>query len=475
MSWEALLLAAMVTMLVAFALRIPVAIALTLAGFVGLVLAADLTLAESALRQITYGANYNFLLVAIPLFIFMAEIFTATGMSGRAFGAVKTLFGQRKAAVPLSTIGLGALLAAVSGSSAANVASLGRVAMEEMIAQGYRKPLAAGVVAVSGSLGIIIPPSIPAILYGFVNEMSVLAIFTAGVIPGLLIAFFSMVVTIIWVAYSDRKTSVPLGVEGGASFGQMTGDDPTPNHVGTIVGSAASEDVQNSGDVPVQNGSAAQPSRLAAGLQLLPILALVSLVLGIIYAGVATPTEAAAIGCAGAVLVAATGGGLSWGAMRVAIDRSLRSSGFILLIIFGAVYFVFFLNYTQIPNSVVNLVVGAEIGPAVTLIIVIVVMLALGTLMETISLVLVATPILAPVLVAAGFEPLAVAIILLILIEMGLNTPPVGLNIFIMLGVGKPYDLSYGEIVKGCLVYLIPGFLTIGVILMVPGITTFGS
>jgi C4-dicarboxylate transporter DctM subunit len=470
MSWEMLLLAAMTTMLVAFALRIPVAIALTLAGFVGLVLAADVTLAESALRQITYGANYNFLLVAIPLFIFMAEIFTATGMSSRAFSAVKTLFGRRKAAVPLSTIGLGALLAAVSGSSAANVASLGRVAMEEMIAQGYRRPLAAGVVAVSGSLGIIIPPSIPAILYGFVNEMSVLAIFTAGVIPGLLIAVFSMLVTIIWVAYTDRKTVVPVPV-GGPSVGQANGDeDPVAPHIGTVLGSAADEDA-----ILTEDSSTVPSSRLAAGLQLLPILALVSLVLGIIYAGVATPTEAAAIGCAGAVLVAATDGGLSWESMRVAIDRSLRSSGFILLIIFGAVYFVFFLNYAQIPNNVVNLVVEAEIGPAVTLIIVIVVMLALGTLMETISLVLVATPILAPVLVAAGFEPLAVAIILLILIEMGLNTPPVGLNIFIMLGVGKPFDLSYGDIVKGCLVYLVPGFMTIGVILMVPAITTFGT
>jgi C4-dicarboxylate transporter DctM subunit len=469
MSWEILLLSAMVTMLVAFALRIPVAIALTLAGFVGLVLAADVTLAESALRQITYGANYNFLLVAIPLFIFMAEIFTATGMSSRAFGAVKTLFGRRKAAVPLSTIGLGALLAAVSGSSAANVASLGRVAMEEMIAQGYRRPLAAGVIAVSGSLGIIIPPSIPAILYGYVNEMSVLAIFTAGVIPGLLIAVFSMLVTIIWVAYTDRKTEVPVSVRG-SSVGQTIGDHLVPPQTENIVGSAADEDA-----IPADGTSTVRSSRLAAGLQLLPILALVSLVLGIIYAGVATPTEAAAIGCAGAVLVAATGGGLSWESMRVAIDRSLRSSGFILLIILGAVYFVFFLNYAQIPNSVVNLVVEAEIGPAVTLIIVIVVMLALGTLMETISLVLVATPILAPVLVAAGFEPLAVAIILLILIEMGLNTPPVGLNIFIMLGVGKPYNLSYGDIVRGCLIYLLPGFMTIGVILVVPAITTFGT
>jgi C4-dicarboxylate transporter DctM subunit len=467
-SWEMLLLAAMVTMLVAFALRIPVAIALTLAGFVGLVLAGDVTLAESSLRQITYGANYNFLLVAVPLFIFMAEIFTATGMSSRAFGAVKTLFGRRKAAVPLSTIGLGALLAAVSGSSAANVASLGRVAMEEMIAQGYRRPLAAGVVAVSGSLGIIIPPSIPAILYGFVNEMSVLAIFTAGVVPGLLIAVFSMLVTSIWVAYTEQKTKFPVPVRR-SSVSRTNGDnEPVAPHIGTVVGSPEEA-------IPAGDSSTVQSSRLAAGLQLLPILALVSLVLGIIYAGVATPTEAAAIGCAGAVLVAATGGGLSWESMRVAIDRSLRSSGFILLIIFGAVYFVFFLNYAQIPNSVVNLVVEAEIGPAVTLIIVIIVMLALGTLMETISLVLVATPILAPVLVAAGFEPLAVAIILLILIEMGLNTPPVGLNIFIMLGVGRPYDLSYGDIVKGCLVYLVPGFMTIGVILMVPGITTLGT
>jgi C4-dicarboxylate transporter DctM subunit len=471
MSWGILLLAAMVTMLLAFALRIPVAIALTLAGFVGLVLAADLTLAESALRQITYGANYNFLLVAVPLFIFMAEIFTATGMSSRAFGAVKTLFGRRAAAVPLSTIGLGALLAAVSGSSAANVASLGRVAMEEMIAQGYRRPLAAGVVAVSGSLGIIIPPSIPAILYGFVNEMSVLAIFTAGVIPGLLIAAFSMLVTVIWVSYVARKTevSVPVGRE---SVDQANGDGQwsQPPHMETVVDSASDED-----SIRPEDRDMEPSSRLAAGLQLLPILALVSLVLGIIYAGVATPTEAAAIGCAGAVLVAGTGGGLSWKSMQVAIDRSLRSSGFILLIIMGAVYFVFFLNYAQIPNSAVNLVVEAEIGPAATLAIVIVVMLALGTLMETISLVLVATPILAPVLVAAGFEPLAVAIILLILIEMGLNTPPVGLNIFIMLGVGKPYNLSYGDIVKGCLVYLLPGFMTIGVILMVPAITTLGT
>jgi C4-dicarboxylate transporter DctM subunit len=470
MSWGILLLAAMVTMLVAFAIRIPVAIALTLAGFVGLILAADLTLAESALRQITYGANYNFLLVAVPLFIFMAEIFTATGMSSRAFGAVRTLFGRKRAAVPLSTIGLGALLAAVSGSSAANVASLGRVAMEEMIAQGYKRPLAAGVVAVSGSLGIIIPPSIPAILYGFVNEMSVLAIFTAGVIPGLLIAAFSMLVTVIWVSYGDRKAKAPVPARR-SSVGQVDGDsESVASDMDTAVVSARGEDA-----VHAKDRSTAPSSRLVAGLQLLPILALVSLVLGIIYAGVATPTEAAAVGCVGAVLVAATGGGLSWRSMQVAIDHSLRSSGFILLIIFGAVYFVFFLNYAQIPNNAVNLVVEAKIGATATLAVVVVVMLVLGTLMETISLVLVATPILAPVLVAAGFEPLAVAIILLILIEMGLNTPPVGLNIFIMLGVGKPYNLSYGDIVKGCLVYLLPGFMTIGVILMVPGITTLGS
>lgn len=471
MSWELLLLIAMVTMLVAFALKVPVAIALTLAGFVGLTLAADVSLAESALRQITYAANYNFLLVAIPLFIFMAEIFTATGMSSNAFGAVRTLFGSRRSAVPLSTIGLGALLAAVSGSSAANVASLGRVAMDEMIAQGYRKPLAAGVVAVSGSLGIIIPPSIPAILYGFVNEISVLAVFTAGVIPGLLIAGFSMLVTVLWVARSERND--PVLAERGHG------------HVRTGAHAANADDQPSEGDAagsaPAADRSGASAehagpsSRLSALFQLTPLLALVGLVLGIIYAGVATPTEAAAIGCAGSIAVAATGGGLTWGSLRLALDRSLRSSGFILLIIFGAVYFVFFLNYVQIPNQIVDLVVGANLGPTVTLIIAVVVMLILGTLMDTISLVLVATPILAPVLVASGFHPLVVAIILLILIEMGLNTPPVGLNIFIMLGVGKPFGVYYGDIVKGCLVYLIPGFATIGVILLIPGIATMGS
>ena len=469
MSWELLLLLSMVTMLVAFSLKIPVAIALTLAGFVGLTLAADVSLAESALRQITYGANYNFLLVAIPLFIFMAEIFTATGMSSNAFGAVKTLFGRRRSAVPLSTIGLGALLAAVSGSSAANVASLGRVAMEEMIAQGYRKPLAAGVVAVSGSLAIIIPPSIPAILYGFVNEISVLAIFTAGVIPGLVLAGFSMLVTVLWVAHSERKNPVLEDM----------------SHARTGAPAVITADQQAEGDAAASAPMADRTgvnvervgpvSRLSAAFQLTPLLALVGLVLGIIYAGVATPTEAAAIGCAGSIAVAATGGGLTWRSLRLAIDRSLRSSGFILLIIFGAVYFVFFLNYVQIPNQIIDLVVGANLGPAVTLIIAVVVMLILGTLMDTISLVLVATPILAPVLVNTGFHPLAVAIILLILIEMGLNTPPVGLNIFIMLGVGKSCGVFYGDIVKGCLVYLIPGFATIGVILLIPAVTTLGS
>ena len=465
MSWELLLLASTVTMLVAFALKIPVAIALALAGFVGLVMAGDLTLAENALRQITYGANYNFLLVAVPLFIFMAEILTATGMSSRAFGAVSTLFGRRRAAVPLSTIGLGALLAAVSGSSAANVASLGRVAMAEMVGQGFKKPLAAGVVAVSGSLGIIIPPSIPAILYGFVNEMSVLAIFTAGVIPGLLLAFFSMLITVAWVAHSDRRAAAPASAQRGVKVGQPSGASAAP-HVEAPTEPAARE-------ARLTGVDNRPTSRVSAVLQLVPLLALISLVLGTIYAGVATPTEAAAMGCAGSLAVAATGGGLTWKTLQVAIDDSLRATGFILLIIFGAVYLVFFLNYAQIPNSVVELFVGSDINPAVTLVIAIVVMLILGTLMETISLVLVATPILAPVLVTAGFEPLAVAIILLILVEMGLNTPPVGLNIFIMLGVGKDVGLSYGDIVKGCLVYLIPGFMAIGMILLFPWITTF--
>ena len=468
MSWELLLLLAMVTMLVAFSLKVPVAIALTLAGFVGLTLAADISLAESALRQITYSANFNFLLVAIPLFIFMAEIFTATGMSSRAFRAVRTLFGNQRSAVPLSTIGLGALLAAVSGSSAANVASLGRVAMDEMIAQGHRKPLAVGVVAASGSLAIIIPPSIPAIIYGFVNEVPVLAIFTAGVIPGLLIAGFSMLITVLWVARSSDMTPVSEEDASRTRALAANADDQQPE--GDAAASAAAAD--SSG---LQVERAGPSSRLSAAFQLAPLLALICLVLGIIYAGVATPTEAAAIGCAGAIAVAATGGGLNWGSLRLAIDRSLRSSGFILLIIFGAIYFVFFLNYVQIPNQIVELVVSANLGPGVTMIIAVVIMLILGTLMDTISLVLVATPILAPVLVTSGFHPLAVAIILLILIEMGLNTPPVGLNIFIMLGVGKPFGVSYGDIVKGCLVYLIPGFATIGVILLIPAVTTLGS
>lgn len=468
MSWELLLLISTCTMLVLFALKVPVAISLTLAGFVGLVLARDVALADNALRQITYGANYNFLLVAVPLFIFMAEIFTATGMSSRAFGAVSTLFGRRRAAVPLSTIGLGALLAAVSGSSAANVASLGRVAMAEMVRQGYKKPLAAGVVAVSGSLGIIIPPSIPAILYGFVNEMSVLAIFTAGVIPGLLIAIFSMLVTVVWVSRSDRRAApIPASVEQGVKVAQLSGGRGAPHH------DAPSEVAL--GERTPTGMDVGPSSRVGAALQLLPLLALIALVLGIIYSGVATPTEAAAIGCAGSLAVAATGGGLTWRTFQVAIEHTLRASGFILLIIFGAVYFVFFLNYAQIPNSVVELIVASDIGRAATLIIAVVVMLVLGTLMETISLVLVTTPILAPVLVTAGFEPLAVAMILLILVEMGLNTPPVGLNIFIMLGVGKEVGVSYGNIVKGCGVYLIPGFVTIGMILMFPWITTFGA
>lgn len=475
MSWEMLLLIAMVTLLIAFAIKLPVALALALSGFVGLISIGGWSLAQNALGQIVFSANQNFLLVAIPLFILMAELLTSSGVSTRAFGAVKALFGRRSSTIPLATIGLGAVLAAVSGSSAANVASLGRVALREMVDQGHRKPLAVGAVAAAGGLGIIIPPSIPAILYGFVNEVSVIRIFTAGIIPGLLLAFFSMVLVVLWDSRSRRVTSKDREVK----LETMSSSPPRPTRLmerlseGAHIGEEPPAPSLTPEEKAVLQGDLF-PSRWSAGLQLIPLLGLVGVVLGTIYAGVATPTEAAALGVAGALVVSYVGGELTWATASEALARSLKSSGFILLILFGAVYFVFFLNRARIPNEIVALAAESPAGPFTLLVISIVIMIILGALMETISLVLVATPIIAPVLVTAGFDPIAIAIIMLLLIEMGLNTPPVGLNIFILLGVGKPVGITYMEIVKGCAVFLLPSFAVIAVVLAFPGVATLG-
>lgn len=462
MSWVVLLLISLVVLIVAFAARIPVALGLTIAAFVGLSVGSNVDLATNALKQVVVSANMSFLLVAVPLFILMAEILTIAGVSGRAFGAVKALFSGRRASVPVATMGLGAILSAVSGSSAANLASVGRVAMGEMADQKYPKPLAAGSAATAGGLGIIIPPSIPAILYAYINEMSVIAIFTAGIVPGLIIIVIATAMIHIWLKVNDPGRARTLaGVRRERAASGVVANNPRED---SPTGSSTHE-------------TSSSPWRVRGSslLTLTPLLLLVVVVLGTIYGGLATPTEAAAIGVVGALVVGATTGQLALRDLWRAVQASLISSGFILLILFAAVYFVFFLNFAGIPNAVIGLVLEWELGPVALLLMTSIIVIALGTLMDTMSLVLVTTPILGPVLVEGGFEPVVAAIILLLLIEIGLNTPPTGLNIFILLGISKQHGYTYRDIIVGLSIFLIPSFVAIAAVAVFPAVATFSG
>jgi C4-dicarboxylate transporter DctM subunit len=406
-----LILAALFTLLL---IRVPVAFALGGLGLGMLILGGFSPLmAPQAILSTLDG----FILLAVPLFLLMSNILLKGGVGRDLFAAVHAWVGHWPGGLAVATILSCAIFAAISGSSVATAATIGTVAIPEMIQRGYERKFVYGLLAAGGTLGILIPPSIPMIVYGFVTEQSVIALFLAGVGPGLLLVVFFIVFSMVYARW----------------FGGYT---PEP---------ASSWD-----------------ERLRATVRAFPSILLALVVIGAIYSGAATPTEAAAIGFAVALVI--TGPllrTLTWQGLKEAAFDAMVTTVAIVLIIAGAKVFGKAITLYRIPQDI-SVFIGQTIDtPLAFIIVVSIVLLIMGLVFEALSMVLIMTPVLLPAAMALGFDPVWFGVYMVVMVECALITPPVGLNLYVIQSVARS---KLSDVSRGVLPFLVLMLISVAIL-----------
>jgi C4-dicarboxylate transporter DctM subunit len=408
-----ILTTAAVLMTVFFLVGLHVAPALGLIGVVLMVVFSDRPLLDM-LGQIAWNVNSSFVLVAVPLFIMMGEILVRSGISERMYRVLSYWLAPLPGGLLHSNVASCAIFAAVSGSSAATAATIGSVSLPAFRRRGYSEQLAVGSLAAGGTLGILIPPSISFIIYGVLVEESIGRLYMAGFIPGFLLAGIFMLIiglmVTIWPRLAPRETPPPWRI------------------------------------------------RLVGLLALVPMILLIFIVLGTIYLGVATPTEAAAFGVVAALILTALERRLSVRMLAETALATVRSSCMIMLIVTGAFTLSFALAILGVPAQVTDWVTGMQLSPVALVIFLILFYLLLGTFMESLSMMVTTIPILVPALKAAGVDLVWFGVIMVVLVEAALISPPEGINLYVIHGIRKSIQAEAG-IASGTITDLYLGVL----------------
>ncbi|MHA6263513.1 TRAP transporter large permease [Arenibacterium sp. CAU 1754] len=415
-----LILASLFTLLLA---RVPVAFAL---GGMGLALLVLGGFSPLMAPQAILSTLDGFILLAVPLFLLMANLLLKGGVGDDLFAAVNSWVGHWPGGLAVATILSCAIFAAISGSSVATAATIGTVAIPAMIERGYDKRFVYGLLAAGGTLGILIPPSIPMIVYGFITEESVGALFLAGVGPG-------MALVVLFIAYSMLHARLTT--------------------------------VQGAGK------PATMAERRVATMRAFPSIALAMLIIGGIYSGAFTPTEAAAIGFTAALLVTVVVlRSLSWKGFREAVFESMITTVAILLIVAGAKVFGKAITLYRIPQDISSMIAQAIETPLVFIIVVSIVLLLMGLVFEALSMVLIMTPVLLPSAMAMGFDPIWFGIFMVVMVECALITPPVGLNLYVIQAVARA---SLADVARGVLPFLLLMFLCVAILYVWPDLALY--
>ncbi|OED40898.1 hypothetical protein AB833_10920 [Chromatiales bacterium (ex Bugula neritina AB1)] len=346
-----------------------------------------------ALGDMVWQTGTDFLLVAIPMFVLLGEILLRAGITERMYDGIVKWLGWLPGGLMHSNIGSSALFAATSGSSVATAATIGTVAIPQIEKRGYNEPLFLGTIAAGGTLGILIPPSINLILYGLLTDTSVPELYLAGFMPGLVLALLFMATVVALCRIRPEWGGKPIV----ASWRQ----------------------------------------RFAALPALLPPLGIFIVVVGSIYAGLATPTEAAALGVVAAMILAAFNRALTLDMLRQAIESTMRTTSMIMLIILAAVFLNFVLSVIGLTQALADFVTGLGLTPYQTMFLIVGLLLILGCFMETLSMLLTTAPLITPIVVALGFDPVWFGILLMVLLETALITPPIGINLYVVQGIRK--------------------------------------
>ena len=408
-------------------LRMPLAFSMGLVGIVGIGLTRGWMPALASMAQVVQETGFAYTLSVIPLFILMGNFVARAGLAHELFHAAYTFIGHRRGGLAHATIAACAGFGAICGSSIATAATMSKVAYPSMKKLGYSDALSTGVIAAGGTLGIMIPPSTIMVIYGIVTETHIGKLFAAGVIPGILTAILLMVAVVI-----------------------MTSRDPEHAPAGEKF---------------------TWPERFEALRGIWGVLLLVFVVLGGIYGGIFTATEGAGMGAAGAFLFAWARKALTLQSLIDILVESARTTGMLFTLLIAATVFANFVNFTTMPGDLKEWITHLGLSPLMVVAAMMVIYVILGTVMEELTMVLLTIPLFFPIVVQLGFDPVWFGVLIVMVIQIGLISPPVGMNLFVLNTLLPKVGL--GTIFKGCWPFVAMQIITLGFLLTFPQLSLF--
>lgn len=438
-------LIAVALLLLLLAIRAPVALGLLVAGAVGLLLTDGFTLAEITLTRRSFESVGRYVLIVIPFFLAMGVLVKESGIAQDLFAVAQRVFRRVPGGLAVATIFACSAFGAISGSSVATVASIGRIAIKEMRALGYRVSVAAGAVGASGTLSVMIPPSIAMVLYGIVTGESIGRMLIAGIVPGILTA----------VAYS-AAVMVRAALRPAAFY--ATGGPSVPS------------------TPAVSLGSSGGPAPRLPYRSVVETVVLVTIVMGGIYTGFVTVVEAASLGAVAALVIFLLRRRREAGArlrrLRTSLLETTQLNAMTFLLLVGSGIFSYMLVSAGIPRDLSRFVASVEISPILTVLILLAIFIPLGMFLDPIAMLLIAVPLTYPIAVTElGFDGIWYGILVVKMTELALITPPLGLNAFVIAGVSE--DVSVEETFAGSLWYVPVDFAIIALLFAFPGIVTW--
>ena len=405
--------------------RVPIALAMGLTGFGGLAILKGMNPAMASVAATVWESGFQITLSVIPLFILMGNLVTKAGMARELYQAAHTFVGHLRGGLAMATIMACGGFGAICGSSIATAATMTKVAYPSMREVGYSDELATGAIAAGGTLGILIPPSTIMVIYGIMTETNIGRLFAAGVLPGV-VAIVLLCLAVQFICWRN-----PLAGP--------------------------------------RDRRATWRERFTAVRDIWGVVVLFAVVMGGIYGGIFTATEGAGIGAFGAFVFALVRRALTWKILLEVLVESARTTSMLFMILIGALIFANFVNYTSMPRDLLDFVTRYQVSPINVMIAICVIYVVLGTAMEELSMILLTVPIFFPLVVSLGFDPVWFGIIIVVVVEIGLISPPVGMNMFVVRSLLP--QVSTATIFRGVTPFVIADVIRLGILVAFPAIS----
>ena len=406
-------------------MRIPIAIVMIVVGYLGMAWVLNPIGALYNVGQTAFDAAINYELSVVPLFILMGNFVARANLAAELYNASNAFLGHRRGGLAMATVVACGGFSAICGSSLATAATMSKVAMPSMRRFNYDDSLATGSIAAGGTLGILIPPSVILVIYGILTQQSIGKLFAAGILPGLIGVLFYLL-AVRYVTWR-RPEAGPV---------------------------AERQD---------------WPARLRALGQVWGVIVLFVVVMGGIYGGIFSPTEAAGIGAVGAFLFALFRGTLTWAILWEVLEESATTTAMLFTVLIGAILFANFINYTDFPQALLGFAQQFADTPWLVILAILLIYVVLGCVFESLSMILLTVPIFFPLVRDLGYDPIWFGIVVVVVTEISLITPPVGLNVFVLRGVLS--DVTTGTIFRGVTPFWVADLFRLALIVSVPGLS----